>query len=244
MIRLLPLENNKFHNIYQNKNKSLNDIVKDLNIVKKFSPNKRKILNFKGQEKEIGYIFGVLLGDGNIESRAISLAVKDLAFIKRFEEKAKKIGFINFTKGRQLGYLYRSKINSINLANFFKKINFKKLNKKQKIEFINGFFDSEGCVFCKKYDCYRGTYRKIACWNKNKNILISIQQFLKENNIKSYLSCRMMSGGHVIKKQYRKKYLLYELAIYKKTELKKFFKMFQFFGRKQKAMEILYASIR
>ena len=42
-----------------------------------------------------------------------------------------------------------------------------------------------------------------------------------------------MIGGHVIRPKYRRNYRLYQLAIYKKDELKKFANMFRLFGRKQ-----------
>jgi hypothetical protein len=263
---LLQLNSSKIYDCYWKRNLSLSETAKEFNVAKRtvakfmISNNiprrnripaliysqckRRKQLKFKPENTNLGYVYGVMKGDGSLEKRSVSLAVKDKDFILRFKNKFEKLGFKKFYIKKRKDNLLLIKIHSINLVEFLETFDFDRLSRKQKIEFINGFYDSEGNVFCKKYKCYRGVYRRISCYNKNKNVLIKIQIFLNGLGIKSYLSSRFMKGGHSVRPKYRKSYMLYQLAIYNKNSLKIFARKFKLFGRKQKAMEGLNDSIR
>lgn len=107
------------------------------------------------KNKEYFYILGVLLGDGNILSNRIRIAVKDKDFIIECKNSLenclnskiiiKKIKNNGFKKS----YLYYVNFNSIILSQIIQKDinNLKNLKDKAKIiSFLEGIYDSEGCV--------------------------------------------------------------------------------------------------
>lgn len=111
------------------------------------------------RNKEYFYILGVLLGDGNIMPDRIRIAVKDKDFIlkcqrciqkclgeKRTIKKIRNKGFNN--KGRN-SYLYHiafySTITSKIIQQDLKEL-YKLKNKEKLIAFLEGIYDSEGCV--------------------------------------------------------------------------------------------------
>ena len=107
------------------------------------------------KNKEYFYILGVLLGDGNILYNRIRIALKDKDFIFKcqkcikicLKEKCK----IKKRKNNRFknSYLYHLNFNSIIISQIIqqdlKKIH-KLKNKKKFISFLEGIYDSEGCV--------------------------------------------------------------------------------------------------
>jgi intein-encoded DNA endonuclease-like protein len=124
--------------------------------------------NINISSKELAYIIGVLNGDGCLQSRRFCLITIDYDFLKKVKENIEKLSGIKTKEYKYFntkynsykqGFHYELNLNSVKFVGFLKKYylaknekaikNIKKLiqnNKVYEIEFIKGFFDSEGCI--------------------------------------------------------------------------------------------------
>lgn len=148
----------------------------------------------KKLSEELAYILGVIYGDGHvsIKQRRVILSATDKDFVLNFRDNLEK--WSNFKarfykrdiktnetiKNRKSQYV--SYIDSIEASKFFNDFNLnliKNSDDKIKINFIKGFFDSEGSIS-----------KGILIYNSDKNLLIFISELLVllkiRNSIKSY----------------------------------------------------------
>jgi hypothetical protein len=144
--------------------------------------------------KELAYIIGVLRGDGHvsINNRRVILSATDKDFVLNFKYNLEKWSGFNarfYTRNiktddkvtrRKLQYV--SYIDSVEASKFLDKFGLNLIQKSPneiKINFIKGFFDSEGLVS-----------KSILIYNSNKNILIFASNLIKslniDNSVKSY----------------------------------------------------------
>lgn len=146
----------------------------------------------------LAYIKGVLNGDGYIDwsnkNPRICLDTVDKNFAKKF---AKVLENINLTpritkrvrKHICNGYNYITYyivIRATSSLSFLKFLTSMKLEtKKEKIGFISGMFDSEGCLYIKKYQ-NRTCYNWVIA-NSNVGLLKFLINILKELEIKTTL---------------------------------------------------------
>jgi len=155
---------------------------------KRFLINKEK---FK-KDKYFNYIQGVIMGDGSTyydkkKSRgAVYLTVKSLEFAKFFmnylEKWSGKKCFLYNADGR-----WRVALQSIAATDFLLK-NKSVIN----IEFLKGFYDSEGGVLCSKFKTFYAT--RISLTNTNLILLKKIQKYLKHNNVTSHIVLHAKKG--------------------------------------------------
>lgn len=111
--------------------------------------------NFYSINKEFAYIIGVLHGDGNIMSNKIRFGVTDKNFIQKIKKYLEQISKekIKIKKIKNNGFKNSSPIyiivfNSILLKNLIEKQyrNIEKQDDNIIISFLEGCYDSEGCV--------------------------------------------------------------------------------------------------
>jgi hypothetical protein len=191
----------------------------------------RTPIKFKGNEKAISYALGVFHGDGYLcnYNRCFSLVAKDYAFIKRMKSCLTNLKFKNIRLSKTKQNYYSLELGNANFCDFIGSISFEQLSKNQQIEFINGFFDSEGYIRFVKKD--GKIQRVITCCNTNRQLIDDIQNFLASLNISST----------TVKFQYtnEKWNTIYRLYILRMESQLKFCKYFTLFGRKQKALKKL-----
>lgn len=182
---------------------------------------------YKKITNDLAYILGVIYGDGYIiSSGGIGLQVKDEDFADVFSRALKRQFGItpkkyqtkpSIFKDWRNGKEYKRKktyiirLLSVNLRDFMQEIkNFKtikKFNKRQKISFLRGLWDSEGSIH-----------------SKNTNILNFTHNDLKICNLFGDLLLEVMGIPSKIYHSSQGNYILY---IYRKEYLKKFYKVIQ-----------------
>jgi intein-encoded DNA endonuclease-like protein len=201
------------------KPKSKEHIKKMIELRTRKLPKKSKILS-----KELGYILGVISGDGYIyKNFHVGLNVRDYDFALAFKNALEKwISFPVFIYKGNSGTPFRVRLNSKEVCQFLNNFDLNKLKEsssKIKAEFIKGFFDSEGCF-------YEPRFRTLMS-NTDKNLLLFIQTLLNAFNIKSHIykssskgKIGILKNGNIIRS--RKK--CFSLCLFKE-ESKKFFSM-------------------
>lgn len=142
--------------------------------------------------KELCYVLGVILGDGNASQRRLLLSATDKDFVLAFKKNLEKWSKYKTTfssryikpdekiKKRKLQWFCY--LNSIEIEKFINNFDYEKIeNNLHKINLIKGFFDSEGS-FSKDYE--------LIAYNKNYDKLKFISGFLDDlgldNRIKVY----------------------------------------------------------
>ena len=163
--------------------------------IKKTKKVDKKILKMSD---DLAYIIGVLNGDGYIFNYTTGLAVTDKSFAVYFKKVLERWSGlkVNFYEEKNDNYtngiLYRVGLGSIIIKKFFmaycsaknskavKNIKEDLIEKSHKIEFINGFFDSEGSIMKSKDRKMKIKYFRIAFSNSNLELIKLIQQILKE----------------------------------------------------------------
>lgn len=151
-----------------------------------------KPLKNKKLTSELSYVLGVINGDGHVSQRRIILSAIDKDFVKNFKYNLDKwskyksrfysrlIKTDNKIKNRKLQWVCY--LDSIKIENFIKNFNYNNLKDvNHKIQFIKGFFDSEGS-FSKDYE--------LIAYNKDYSKLKLISNYLFDlglnNQIKTY----------------------------------------------------------
>lgn len=192
---------------------------------------RRTPLCFSVKDSDLGYMLGVLFGDGSLDKRSFALGVKDLSFVRRFKACAVNLGFekVRIIKARE--GIFRARINSVAFVEMLRMLHFEDLNHAQKMSFVEGFFDSEGCV-C--YNVYGGRIAKsIRAFNTSVKKLRAISKFLKSEGIEVSLTLQHKGEGHFGTKA------VYLINIIGKESYRLFCKYFTLFGRKQKKLNAI-----
>lgn len=198
-------------------------------------------LNFSGNESEIGYILGVMDGDGFYESRGLSLQVKDKIFAERFVNSLRNLGFDRkMPITRNSRGMWVVKVYSVNIKEFFASISFEQLSDVQKIFFINGFFDAEGSIVAGRRS--NGNMRReILCYNTNKYLIDEISNFLNLLDIKNSVRISYKKGYTSYHKDFCSiaNHDCYVISVCEAKSQKLFCKYFTLFGRKQKKLNMI-----
>jgi intein-encoded DNA endonuclease-like protein len=208
-------------------------------IIKMKEKNSKKLIKgYDLPSNELAYIIGVLNGDGSLNLRAFrpnrfALITIDYDFLLNVKKNLEKWSGL-ITKeykysnkkywSYKQGFHYELNLNSVKAIKFLRKYyisinqqkamkNIKKLlknNRQLQIEFIKGFFDSEGSIRING---------RIAIDNSKKEIITYISYLLKKLKINSKINYSEQN-----KKHKNVKYIIkdYRLWIQKKEDIKKF----------------------
>jgi len=158
---------------------------------------KKLLESAKIMSPELAYILGVVYGDGHvsIKQRRIILSVIDKDFALNFKENlekwsgfkvrffTRKIKTDKIIKNRKLQYACY--VDSINASKFIKSFDLnllKKCEENFKVNFIKGFFDSEGCV------CKKGV--SVMIYNSDYVLIKFVEELLNSLNIKNSIRSR------------------------------------------------------
>ena len=172
------------------------------------------------------YLKGVLDGDGYLDRERnrtrICLVTKSKFFIKNFQGNLEKQGITSIRikemkipdsviwgrtiKTNNIFYRIRKYISKEKLS---KLLNFNPSTQEEKVSYLRGFYQSEGC-----YCNYKGKYYYINFTNKNKRLLDKVASFLAD------LGIRISGMYHrVCEKEHWANWQLY---IYRQSEVEKF----------------------
>lgn len=200
--------------------------------------------NLSADNTHIGYILGVAYGDASITSNSYRFGTVDIDFRNKLYDELIHCGFrevdlklvsidrddmISPSSGKSYSRrtLYRLELNSQRFVNFLHDINLRSLTTAQKIGFIEGFFDSEGCVG-KRGCCVTST-------NTDKKIIDFVVNVLEDLGIKS--SVRFTKRSHVLTLSGNNFKDIYTIYVGKK-HVEKFRSFFRFsIWRKQARIE-------
>lgn len=135
--------------------------------------------------KNLGYILGVLVGDGWLNKNSVGLNAKDkdfvLAFKKALEDEFKLNAKIHFYSG-----LWRVELHSRQIVKFFKNLDYRLIvneHTEVKCSFLKGFYDSEGSAYYSERIGVRN--RKIELYNTDLELLTICKNLLEELGIKT-----------------------------------------------------------
>jgi intein-encoded DNA endonuclease-like protein len=141
-----------------------------------------------GNNLDMAYLAGVLKGDGHCYDYYFVLRVIDKDFAECVFHMLEKIGnptFYVLNKKTTMGNLvYHTALHSKTFVERLNAISFSSLTEIEKIEFINGFADSEGCV-----ELYKNC-RLIRISNSDMQILKEISNFLTYLGIRNHVHKR------------------------------------------------------
>ncbi len=172
-----------------------------------------------------GYILGVLYGDGSISNNTIELSTIDKDFVRAFKRAIEKwtdfkIKIHLYDKKQRKRWIqsdgkdiYDVCFTSLIVVAFLKKYDINKIektNKKNKIAFLKGMYDSDGCS-----DKYQ-----IDLYNLNKKLLLFCKKLLFDFDIKSNIGICIKKGTQNSYGLYKKN--LYSLSIYRRENILKF----------------------
>lgn len=173
--------------------------------------------------KELGYVLGVIFGDGSVTSKKVSLGVKDEEFAKAFFESLKKIGLNPKIKPYRGGWVvwacnkdFCEWVNKLSLSQIISFV----VKNGLIAPFIKGFYDSDGSlqVTSKKYG-------RIVFYNSDRDLLISIKHLLSSFGINSVLYLRHKAGRVSLRNDNAKiisRKDQFRLGIYRQEDVKKF----------------------
>jgi intein-encoded DNA endonuclease-like protein len=183
----------------------------------------------KKYSRELGYIIGVILGDGHvsIKQRRVILSVTDKDFVLEFKKNIEK--WSNFKtrfysrsiktdekiKNRKLQWVCY--IDSKKASEFLHNLDFRELahsNEEIKCVFLKGFFDSEGSVFKSSFG--------IAGYSTDYLLISFVSELLTSLGIYSTLNKRKPTNKDISNK------FCYTLAIYRKDSILNFYKFVGF----------------
>jgi hypothetical protein len=171
-------------------------------------------------EKEMGYLAGVLAGDGFTGKNFFNVQTIDEDFAKKVYSYLKTISEPTFRKNFRKDknkFIFTAQLSRKRFVKQIRSVKFEKLSKYGMIQFINGFLDSEGSVDKNE--------QRISLSNTNLNLLKKISIFMKGLNIDNRIY-RTRNKGTIP---------LYVINIFRMNAVKEFSKNFQFsILRKQK----------
>lgn len=157
---------------------------------------------------EIGYILGALKGDGFIgkhtkKQKMIMLSVSNKPFSERFRDclfnvcgRKYKIGKVKNYRYSQ-GYCWVVRCTIKDIVNFFEHYDINSLLSDEndiKAGFLKGFFDAEGCSFCKYYPDRQSYARVVVASNFDRNLLEFCQKLLNSFKLKTRKIPNQVSG--------------------------------------------------
>lgn len=196
---------------------------------------------------ELGYILGVICGDGYISfSRTkgcIGLDVKDKDFALFFREQLEKWCGVraSFRFRRDKG-LYITILYSLRATRFLRNFDIFSLvnaDKRIKSNFIRGFFDSDGGVSGSNLDKPRISTRFIAVYNNDKKLILFIKDLLGSLGIK------VQNIDKRIGSSFNPNNINYRLRIGGRENIKKFKEKIAFsIERKNKKLDAILNSYR
>ncbi len=148
--------------------------------------------NFDKLSPELGYILGVVKGDGCIVVKKtkgwVSLEVKDRDFAEMFHNQLEEWSGLNFSLYfNKKKKLYTTMLYSLRAARFMKAFDIEKLigaNGIVKANFLRGMFDSEGNVSGSNLKTPRTATRFIAVFNNDKKLILLVKTLLESLGIR------------------------------------------------------------
>lgn len=197
--------------------------------------------------KELSYIFGVMIGDGNCfytkskhgTTGGLILRVKDKDFALNFKKALKVWSGLPVSFSLGSNNLYHVRLCSVEASKFIKSYKLddvKSLNRVYKCYFLKGLFDSEGSITGKNLSQRSKAARWVGFYNCKENTISLVSHLLKEFEISHKIRSRIHSGFGSTKLQY-------ELLIYGRNNLIKYSHHINFsIRRKQKILKEVLAS--
>lgn len=203
----LKISKVKLEDLYLNQKLSTNKIAKMFNlsdpervrnlliyygILRRDSIEVRSIIVNLEPSNELAYVLGVMEGDGSITAKCTAkLGSIDKVFVDEFGKKLKKLGF-----NVAYSFLEKSKLNpkwhdiffaggsSTQFCKWYKSLSLEDIEKllitkKMELEFVRGFYESEGHHSWKGY---------ISIANSEKSLLESTQKILSKFSINSKIN--------------------------------------------------------
>lgn len=170
----------------------------------------------------LAYIVGVVLGDGNISGNRVTLAVTDEIFALSFKNALEKIGLHPHSFVKKISvknpnwkdqYVIRAK--SKLFCNWVQSLTFTEIHRLPDelfINFVRGFYESEGCFTLNGYF----PYFALKMTNTNKELLAIIWDRLKRMGFSFKWHVDMDKGKPSSKDAY-------EIRLFKKDHVKGFF---------------------
>lgn len=161
--------------------------------------------SFNKLSPELGYIRGVLIGDGYVSIKRsgtkgyVGLEVKDKDFAQTFCDRLEKWSGMKarFSFNKNKG-LYTVKLFSLRAAEFLKDFNILDLinaNEEVKVNFLRGIFDSEGNVSGSNLNMPRRSTRFVALYNTDEELIRLVKVLLESLGIKvQHIDKRIKSG--------------------------------------------------
>lgn len=182
---------------------------------------------------DIGYIIGVLLGDGYLSEKSnyeIGLMVVNESFAHKFADALSIISknkVMLYERNKRRIWVQEKKTYDFTTHYFVVRLNDKdiflllqellnnwEVSLMADIDVLNGFLDSEGCVYSNHSGIYK--YTRIEMYNKNVELLKKMQSILIKNGISSKLYSRLKIG-------------YWKLSIQKQDDVKNFQQIFSSF---------------
>ncbi|MBI2547328.1 MAG: hypothetical protein HYW23_02670 [Candidatus Aenigmarchaeota archaeon] len=202
--------------------------------------------NFNKLSSELGYIRGVLMGDGYVSIKAkgtkgqIGLEVKDKDFAQTFHNQLEKWSGLKaqFDFNENKG-LYTVQLYSLRAAEFLKEFDISDLvnaNEEIKVNFLRGMFDSEGNVSGSNLNTPRTSTRFVALFNTDEELIRLVKVLLEAVGIKVQNIDKKIGGftGHTV---------CFRLRIGSKINLEMFKNKIGFsIARKNKKLEDILSS--
>lgn len=201
--------------------------------------------NFHKISPELGYILGVIAGDGYVIVKRtkgrIGLEVRDKDFAQYFHNQLEKWSglkiSLSFNENKKL---YTIVLYSLRAARFLVDFNIYNLinfDNKIKANFLRGLFDSEGCVSASNLETPRKATRFISFHNSDKKLTFLVKTLLES------LGIRVQNVDKIIGSGFNKHGIYFRLRIGGKNNLKMFKNKIGFsIGRKNKKLEELLNS--
>lgn len=191
--------------------------------------------------RELGYILGVIYGDGHVsvKQRRVILAATDKDFVLEFKRNIEKwskfkarlytreLKKTHYIKARKIQWV--SYIDSKEASEFLYNFNQNSIveeSDKIKCIFLRGFYDSDGCAY--------KNFRGIIGYNTDYNLILLVKKLLNSLNIYPTISKSKINKIG----PYNCKEFIYKLCIYKKENIKKFYELIGFsIRRKQERLQ-------
>jgi len=154
--------------------------------------------NFNKLSWELGYILGVIYGDGYISFKRskvtskiikgqVGLEVKDEDFANFFKSQIEKWSGLKVSSGFNKKGLYFSMLSSLRASNFLDNFDINDLiiaKKEVRAGFLRGFFDAEGGVSGSNLKTPRIATRFVSCINSDKKLILLVKDLIESIGIK------------------------------------------------------------
>ena len=203
----LNLSQRKIAKMYNIDQSTVCKLMKRYNIVTR---KNKKVVDFN-KKKTLSYILGVVKGDGwliinkKLKRYEIGLRVVSSKFALEFLKSLKEVGLKPRTRMVNNRY-YEVLANGKSLCMWIKNIDLNEYLKdeEQKIQFLKGFYESEGCC-----------YDRIRMFNTDRELMQFVFKILKDLGFHPKIKCR-------IRPKYKP---IYVVSINRRGEIERFFKM-------------------